>query len=274
MGAVETTYTFTATDTITSTKMNNIIDQTVMTSDAIIGTTLELSSSKLRVRSAGITSNELAPNSVTTTAITDANVTAAKLATDSVITAKLADDSVTAAKLAADSVTTVKILDANVTPAKLSQKITSGTAVTATGTSVDFTSIPSWVKRITILFNGVSVDSGTVGLPIIQIGDSGGLETTGYTGRVFDSYYGITSEFTNGFGTYYSSAASVTGTISATITLISSNTWVYSMNGVSNDGRLWYACGLKQLSATLDRLSAKPHAGNFDAGGTINIIYE
>lgn len=60
MGAVNTTYTFTATDTITSSKMNNIIDQTTMTDEAISGTTLEVTSSgKLRVRAQGITSNEL-----------------------------------------------------------------------------------------------------------------------------------------------------------------------------------------------------------------------
>jgi hypothetical protein len=73
MGAVDTTYTFTATDTITSTKMNNIIDQTTMTADAIIGTTLEIATGKLKVRAAGITSNELAANSVTTSSITFAN---------------------------------------------------------------------------------------------------------------------------------------------------------------------------------------------------------
>lgn len=59
MGAVDTTYTFTATDTITSAKMNNIIDQTTITNDAILGTTLEVVSGKLKVRSQGITSNEL-----------------------------------------------------------------------------------------------------------------------------------------------------------------------------------------------------------------------
>jgi hypothetical protein len=80
MGAVDTTYTFTATDTITSAKMNNIIDQTTITSDAIFGTTLEVvTSGKLKVRSQGITSNELATNSVATTSIADANVTPAKL---------------------------------------------------------------------------------------------------------------------------------------------------------------------------------------------------
>lgn len=69
MGAVDTTYTFTATDTITSTKMNNIIDQTTITGDAIIGTTLEVSSGKLKVRAAGITSNEMGSASVTQPAL-------------------------------------------------------------------------------------------------------------------------------------------------------------------------------------------------------------
>ena len=45
-----------------------------------------------------------------------------------------------------------------------------GTAVASTsGTSVDFTSIPSWVKRITVMFNGVST-SGTSN-PLVQLGD-------------------------------------------------------------------------------------------------------
>lgn len=79
MGAVDTNYTFTATDTITSSKMNNIIDQTTITTDAISGTTLEVSSGKLKVRSQGITSNELSSNAVTTDKITDGSITPAKL---------------------------------------------------------------------------------------------------------------------------------------------------------------------------------------------------
>lgn len=74
MGAVNTTYTFTATDTITSAKMNNIIDQTTVTDEAIIGTTLEVASGKLKVRSQGITSNEMAANSVTSTNIVDGTI--------------------------------------------------------------------------------------------------------------------------------------------------------------------------------------------------------
>lgn len=49
--------------------------------------------------SGGITSTNLASNSVTTAKITDANVTAAKLASNSVTTAKIVDAAVTSAKI-------------------------------------------------------------------------------------------------------------------------------------------------------------------------------
>ena len=90
MGAVNTTYTFTATDVITSAKMNNIIDQTTFTTDAVSGDTLAVSIGKLKVNSQGITSNELAENSVTTNAIKDLNVTTNKIANSSVTLEKLA----------------------------------------------------------------------------------------------------------------------------------------------------------------------------------------
>ena len=66
MGVVNTSYTFTATDTITSAKMNNIIDDTIMTSTAVSGSTLQVTpSGQLAVNTQGITSNELAAASVT-----------------------------------------------------------------------------------------------------------------------------------------------------------------------------------------------------------------
>ena len=100
MGAVDTTYTFSATDTITSAKMNNIIDQTTITGDAILGTTLEVASGKLKVRSQGITSNELAVDSVVTTKITNSSITTDKIADLNVTTIKIADDAVTSDKIA------------------------------------------------------------------------------------------------------------------------------------------------------------------------------
>jgi len=65
MGVVNTTYTFTGTDTITSSKLNNIIDDTTFTSDAISGSSLQIvSPGKLAVAAGGITSNELASNAI------------------------------------------------------------------------------------------------------------------------------------------------------------------------------------------------------------------
>jgi microcystin-dependent protein len=80
MGVLDTTYTFQATDTITSSKLNNIIDQTTFTGDAIQGTTLQVvSPGKLAVNAGGITSNELATDSVVTSKILNGSVTSDKL---------------------------------------------------------------------------------------------------------------------------------------------------------------------------------------------------
>jgi hypothetical protein len=58
-------------------------------------------------------------------------------------------------------------------------RLVSGTSVASTsGTSIDFTGLPSWVKRITVMLDGVGTN-GTSS-PILQIGDSGGIENTGY----------------------------------------------------------------------------------------------
>jgi len=116
MGAIDTTYTFTATDVITSTKMNNILDQSTITATAIIGTTLAVTAGKLSVAAGGIRANELAANAVTTTAILDANVTPAKLSNSDFGAFTVASG---VATLDADVVTTAKILDANVTTAKI-----------------------------------------------------------------------------------------------------------------------------------------------------------
>jgi len=75
MGVLDTTYTFTATDVVTSAKLNNVIDQTTFTATAITGTTLALLSGQLKVNTLGITSNELATNSVTPVKISVAGST-------------------------------------------------------------------------------------------------------------------------------------------------------------------------------------------------------
>jgi microcystin-dependent protein len=77
-GVVETTNTFATNAVITSTAMNNIIDQTLFTADALSGSTLALVSGKMKVATSGITSNEMGVGAVTTNAIADGAVTQAK----------------------------------------------------------------------------------------------------------------------------------------------------------------------------------------------------
>lgn len=80
MGVLDTTYTFTATDVVTSAKLNNVIDQTTFTSSAVTGATLAVTSGQLKVNALGIGANELANDSVTTVKILDGSVTSGKLA--------------------------------------------------------------------------------------------------------------------------------------------------------------------------------------------------
>ena len=264
-GVVETTNTFATNNVITSTAMNNIIDQTLFTSDAIVSsnTTLALVAGKLKVGT--ITSNEMGVGAVTTNAI----------AADAVTTAKILDANVTTAKILDANVTTAKILDANVTPAKLSQPLTRATAQNSTsGTNVNFTSIPSWVKKISVLFSSVST-SGTSNL-LIQI-CSGSIVTTGYESGL--SLVGATSVLstsaTNGFLiTAYDSAAYLKSGI-ITIANLSGNTWVSSgVLGITVGGS-FISGGNLTLGGVLDQIRVTTVNGTdtFDAG-VINIIYE
>ena len=151
--------------------------------------------------------------------------------------------------------------------------ITSGTAVASTsGTSIDFTSIPSYVKRVTVMFNGVSTNGTSVHL--IQIGDSGGVEATGYAANAFN--YGTQSTYTAGYGLQTGTGPSVAFSGAIVILLLTSNTWVASGNlSSSGSGDAFAISGSKTLSGTLDRVRITTVGGTntFDAG-SINILYE
>lgn len=155
--------------------------------------------------------------------------------------------------------------------------IVSGTAVSASGTSVDFTSIPSWVKRVTILFSGVSVN-GSARL-LVQIGTSGGIESTSYTAssaQARDATSTIAESTTNGFVIYQGNAAASAFYGSARIEAMGSNLWIFSASGsTSNASSGISSGGSKTLSGTLDRIRITSTSGTdtFDAG-SINILYE
>ena len=166
---------------------------------------------------------------------------------------------------------------------EFTDKIVSGTAQNSTsGTSIDFTGIPSWVKRVTVMFNGVSTNGSSI--PLIQLGDSGGIETTGYSGQGDSSTTsgGASSVFTSTPNTVGFNLSSTITTLASTalrgmavLTNVSGNTWVFWSYNSQATGASGAGTGTKETSAILDRVRITTVNGTdtFDAG-SINILYE
>jgi hypothetical protein len=153
--------------------------------------------------------------------------------------------------------------------------ITSGTNTASTsGTSIDFTGIPSWVKRITVLFNGMST-TGTSDV-IIRIGTlAGGFVTTGYASAAMRISAG--QSYTAGFG-IYGGAFDPTYLVSGACVLfnVTGNTWVESGSvGAPSANTACPSAGMLALGGVLDRVRITTVGGTdtFDAG-SINILYE
>ena len=156
-----------------------------------------------------------------------------------------------------------------------SSAIVSGTAVASTsGTSIDFTGIPSWVKRVTVMFDGVSTNGGSSYL--MQLGTSAGVTTSGYRGTTGLAYGTnvLTQSSTAGVPIFNNSAAD-THYGSMQIMLVSSNSWVFSGTDRQTQSFVSTSAGGVTLSATLDRIRITTVNGTdtFDAG-SINILYE
>lgn len=154
--------------------------------------------------------------------------------------------------------------------------ITSGTYSTTTGgTAIDFTSIPSWVKKITVMLNGISTSGASIQL--IRIGTSSGIDATSYTSGGAFCPTGSSVYVTSGSGFVVPAAAAGAVTTGiAQICNISSNIWIYSFSGVNSaESGGCVAGGSKTLSGTLDRVRLTTVNGTdtFDAMG-INILYE
>jgi hypothetical protein len=154
--------------------------------------------------------------------------------------------------------------------------VTSRTSQASTsGQNIEFTSIPTWVKRITMMLNTVS--TGGSSLLQSQVGSTT-YATSGYTGTygVIASGTAATAAGTSGalINTSVSISASVTGTF--VFTLLTGNTWTFSFTGYDSNGtRLLLSAGSIALAGTLDRIRLTTVNGTdaFDAG-TVNILYE
>lgn len=156
---------------------------------------------------------------------------------------------------------------------------TLGTAVASTsGTSIDFTGLPSTATRVTVMLSDVSTNGSSQ--VQIQIGDSGGIETTGYVSAV-GAVAGASAaggSATSGFILVHSAGGGAANVYTGITTLvrINSTTWVQSGTNTYSSGSMVMSAGNKTLSpGPLDRVRITTVNGTdtFDAG-SINILYE
>jgi hypothetical protein len=140
-------------------------------------------------------------------------------------------------------------------------------------TFVDFTGIPSWVKRITVIFNETSLSS-TSSL-LVQIG-SGSITSTGYLGTgnlTNQSNNAVGLNSTSGFPIYMSGTAyAFSGAM--TIYLISGNTYISNHTGKSLTNAANFGGGSVTLSGVLDRVRITSNSTDTLDAGSVNIQYE
>lgn len=154
--------------------------------------------------------------------------------------------------------------------------ITLGTAQTTTsGSNFDFTGLPSWIKKITIVLSNVSTSGANGNLPQIQLGTSSGIVTTGYEGY---TWTGNTHNFAHSTGfnlvaTGYDTSHFIVG--HATLTTITGNVWVFStVSGLRVGNTASCGGGTVSLSGALQTVRLTTGGGDTFDNGTINIMYE
>ena len=147
---------------------------------------------------------------------------------------------------------------------------------TTSGSSVDFTGIPAGTKWITMQFN--SMGSNGTDLFGVQLGDSGGIETSGYLGNLS----GINSGTSGQRAVYLNQFAIVNPAISAEaycgivhLRLFESSSYTWSMSSVMADeggGQTnFFGAGQKSLSAELTQVRIMT-SNTFDEGN-VSIQY-
>ena len=219
-------------------------------------------------------------------------------------TANIADDAITLAKLAGGTDGNIISFDASGDPAAVAvgtathvltsngagaaptfqaaAGITLGTEVASTsGTAIEFTSIASTAKRITINMVGVSQGSASQTLQL-QLSDSGGYETSGYTSMrhgLTDETLQTSSRSTAHYGLFFETglqaADVVDGVVVLTLEDETNNQWnCWSILAKTNADTMWFQMGTKALSGELTAFKMFTSGGaTFDAGA-VNIMVE
>ena len=154
---------------------------------------------------------------------------------------------------------------------------TSGTTFDASGggTSNDWTGLPAGTKVIIIPFSQLSLN-GTDDLDV-QIGDAGGIETSGYTSTGFQisDTPSVNDVFsTTSFRIRMNNAANLfSGQMILTLVDAATNTWSSSHVLKRATTVMCWGAGDKALSGELTQLRVKTVGTNVFDGGLINVAY-
>jgi len=155
--------------------------------------------------------------------------------------------------------------------------LTGGTAVVISGTptQVTFTSIPTWVKKITVTLMGINTTS--TGVPCIKIGSGGAISSLDYTcanSFIIAGNSNSAAGVTTAFELCYSGNAGYVYTGTIVLTQTTGNTWSLCSE-LSTPTTFQFSTGYKSLAAVLDQLQLTTVGGTdtFSAG-TLNIMYE
>lgn len=146
---------------------------------------------------------------------------------------------------------------------------------TTSGTAHQWATIPTWANRIELIFSGVST-TGTSQL-MVQLGDSGGIENTGYSGSVVNSGSSTSTSFGNATGWLLEGASAASINVSGILTLrrVFSTNWVMSCVLANNNSAITFvSAGSKNLSGDLTTINLRTLGGvdTFDAG-LLNMHY-
>ena len=153
--------------------------------------------------------------------------------------------------------------------------ITSDTAKASTsGTTVDFTGIPSWVKRITVMFSGVSTSGANIIFAQLGTGETPTFVATGYTAPLVSCTAVAISvvTYTTGFPIVNPIGTAELASGTYVISNITGNTWSLFGSASAATARFYSTSGALALGAALTAVRITS-ADAFDAG-TINIMYE
>jgi len=232
-----------------------------------------------KIAQGAVTTDKIAPLAIGPDKITNNSINAIKIADNSISSMKIIDLSVTESKIADGAITPSKIPNGSIAQEKLTRPLTSSAAITASGDTVLFNNIPSWVTQITVAMDGIST---TGSIARIRLGTGGSLVATGYFSRwswVASGNRTDADESANGFAVYTQNTTTpITGAI--TLSRIGTgNTWVAS--GCTTSGYdiagvdvMAFCVGSITLTGALDTVGFVTATGQTFDAGVVSIIYQ